>query len=191
MFKLPHYLLMLAFIPSILFAQSKKEVQKYKIKSVTEWTTIYKDGKETPAYKSEFTAFNKEGKTTETTQFNPDGSVKRKETTTYDKNDNKIEETKLDNDQQKEKGTKKITYTYNKNNEKTEEIHYLENKMIKKSVYIYNPLGEKITELNFDETFHLIKKHTYKYSAQSLKIEIKILNGQDVLESVKKYVYEF
>ena len=186
-------LLLLALLPSILFAQKRKEIKKYKIKSVTEWTTLYESGKVSATFKSQYTAFNKEGKTIEDTEFNRDGTLKKKETVTYNKNSDKVEETKFDNEQSqpKEKGTKKISYSYNGDNEKTEEIRFLENKMVKKSVFQYNSLGEKTAELIYDENSKLKKKHLFIYNGQSLKIENKVYNGQDVLESVKKYTYEF
>src|SRR4051812_18043780 len=119
------------FIFSFLFffltsvsAQSKKQIKELKIKTMTETQTLYKDGKESVTYKSDYLVFDKDGNSTTEIEYNSDGSVKRKQTTVYQGKD-KIEEVTEhpndpDNDPQKK--YKRLTWKYNANGDKTEEI---------------------------------------------------------------------
>jgi hypothetical protein len=163
----------LAFVLSLLFsnlifAQSKKDIKKNKIKSITEWNTKFQNGKEV-SFKESFTVFDKNGRTIELTEYTKDGSIKKKESTKYDAYDNKVEENKYENDQNsnssKEK-TKKIIYKYNINNDKIEEEEY-------------------------DGNGKLLKKSIYSYDNKGLKVGKKTYVGDNVLETNRKYVYAY
>jgi hypothetical protein len=183
--------------------KNKKDIKKNKIKSIAEFASIIENGKET-TFKVSYTAFDKNGKSIEETEFNKDGSIQKKGSTKYDSNDNKIEETNFRQKEAKatETGTNaptkanlntRITCKYNANNDKTEENIFDagSGKLISKQVYTYNGKGEKSMETTFDETTKLIKKALYTYNNKSLKTEKKIYNGENVLQETKKYVYEF
>ena len=74
------------------FAQGKKDIKKTKMKSMTEFVTTTENGKEN-TYKAYYVAFNKNSEIVEETEYNNNGSIKKGETTKYDLNNNKIEET--------------------------------------------------------------------------------------------------
>jgi len=176
------------------FAQSKKEVLKKKIKSITENVTVYENGKEA-TYKESYILFNKAGKIIEETTYNKDGSIQKKETFKFDNDKNKLEETYYrDAEEEKKKGveSKKISYKYNVNGDKSEEIEYDgSGKVTKKIVYGYNGLGEKNLETHYNGDGKLLKKAAYTYDNKSLKIKREAYTATNVLESVKKYTYEF
>ncbi len=183
------------FIASGSFAQGKKDVKKYKIKSITEFVSSVENGKEAN-YKAYYIAFNKDGEVLEETEFSSNGAVKKKSTTKFDVNENKTEETFY---QKKKADPSDITihlktvYKYNAHNDKTEaeEIDLNNGKTLKKHVYKYNNQGERNIEETYDTDNKLIKKELFTYDGKGLKTEKKAFNANNVLEMTKKYVYEF
>lgn len=178
---------------SALFAQSKKQVKEMKIKSVTETSVIYKDGKEASTYKSEYTTFDKEGNTTSQIEYNADGSIKRKETTKYagkEKIEEIIEHPTPSTDNGDQKKYKRTTWKLNPKGDKIEEIEYdAAGNVIKKSTCAYNAKGERVFEMEYDGAGKLLKKSAYSYDKNSLRTEKKVYGPGDVLEKHVKYTY--
>src|ERR1044072_4477926 len=166
-------------------AQSKKQIKDLKIKNCTETTTLYEAGKEVSTYKSGYSAFDKEGNTTEEIEYNTDGSVKRRETAKYSGKD-KIEEV-VDERGDKEPGGpsktyKKTTYKYDADGDKTEEVEYdAAGAVIKKTTYAYNKNKDKQFEMVYDGAGKLIKKTVYGYDAKGLKISKTVYGPGDVM----------
>lgn len=190
------FITLLFVVTSIsLSAQSRKQIKEMKIKNCTEMTTLYEGGKETSTYKSGFRTFDKEGNTTEDTEYNQDGSVKRKETAKYSGKD-KIEEV-VDERGDKEAGNssksyKKTTYKYNTDGDKIEEVEYDgAGAVVKKTTYAYNKNKDKQFEMVYDGTGKLIKKTVYGYDAKGLKISKSIYGPGDVLIKMVKYTYGY
>ncbi|MES2285335.1 MAG: hypothetical protein V4547_06565 [Bacteroidota bacterium] len=182
-------------------AQGKKDIKKNKMKSMTEFVTTAENGKEN-TYKAYYVAFNKNSEIIEETEFNSNGSIKKGETTKYDVNNNKIEETYFEqkerktpknNSEQIEKINIKTVYKYNVHNDKTEEdeLDIINAKIIKIHLFSYNKKGEKDAEEIYNSEKKLIKKETFIYNNKGLKVEKKTFNGNNELEITKKYVYEF
>jgi len=193
------------FLFSILLssasAQSKKDIKKNKIKTITEFVSSTENGKEINR-KVSYTVLNKNGKIIEETQYNIDGSIKKRETTKYDNSNNKIEETsfiqkgnKIKKPEPENKANINIkkSYKYNANNDKTEEddTDILTGKLIEKQIISYTRRGEKEMEENYDSENKLVKKTTYAYNNKGLKVEKKTYKGIDLLEETKRYVYEY
>ncbi|MGZ4034897.1 MAG: hypothetical protein ACXVPU_01555 [Bacteroidia bacterium] len=190
-------------ITAFSFAQNKKEIKKNKIKSITEYTSVTENGKEV-VYKDYYYMYDKDGKSVEETEFAKNGSIQKKQSTKYDKNDNKVEETNFHNRELKNSEEKSITEPkqnintrttnkYNANNDKTEEDTFdvSTGKLLNKQMISYNAKGEKILEEFYDGDDKLIKKTTFVYDNKGLKTEKKIFNAENVLQTTKKYVYEF
>ena len=176
-------------------AQSSKKVKALRIKSTTEWIMNYTDGENTPKRKDVFTAFDKEGNTTEKIEYGKDESIKKRQTFKYDGHENLLEEynyeTKADKDS-KENNNKKITWKYNSSDDKTEEnLFDLNGKLLKKTIYSYNKNGDKNSETICDGEGKLIKKSIYIYDSKGLKKEKRTLDAENKLESVKIYDYTF
>ena len=92
----------------------------------------------------------------------------------------------------KEANNKKVTYKYNSSNDKTEEnVYDGEGKLIRKTVFTYNRNGDKSAEVVMDASGKMIKKMIYTYDGKGLKSERKTYNGDNQLESSKKYDYTF
>jgi len=178
-----------------LSAQSKKQIKELKIKNCTENTTLYEGGKESATYKSGFRAFDKDGNTIEDTEYNQDGSVKRKETAKYSGKD-KIEEI-IDERGDKEpdspgRNYRKTTYKYNADGDKTEEVEYdASGAVIKKTTYTYNKNKDKQFEVVYDGAGRQTKKTVYGYDAKNLKISKSIYGPGDVLLKMVKYTYGY
>ena len=182
-------------------AQGKKDIKKTKMKAMAEFVTIPENEKEI-TYKTYYVAFNKNADIIEEVEYYSNGSIKKKVTTKYDSNGNKIEGTCF---QQKErKNTKsnsepieniniKTIYKYNLHNDKIEEdeVDLTTTKLIKKHIFTYNNKGEKNSEETYNSENKMIKKETYTYNNKGLKVEKKTSNENNILENTKKYVYEF
>lgn len=176
-------------------AQSKKQIKEMKIKNCTEMTTLYEGGKETSTYKSGFRTFDKEGNTTEDTEYNQDGSVKRKETAKYS-GKNKTEEVvdqRGDKDPDNAPKTyRKTTFKYDADGDKTEEVEYdAAGAVVKKTTYAYNKNKDKQFEVVYDGAGKLIKKTVYGYDAKGLRISKSIYGPGDVLIKMVKYTYGY
>lgn len=183
------------------FAQGKKDIKKNKMKTITEFVTVIENGNEI-SYKAYYVVFNKNAEIIEEIEYSSNGTIKKKETTKYDVNGNKVEETCF---QQKErKNTKssseqienvnvKTVYKYNAHNDKIEEdeIDLTNAKLIKKHILSYNNKGEKNSEETFNSENKMIKKETFTYNNKGLKVEKKTNTENNILENTKKYVYEF
>jgi hypothetical protein len=188
-------LLFVCMIWSSVFAQSKKKILKYKLKSITEYVTLHENGKEL-TYKESYILYNSDGKVLEETNTNRDGSIRKKETFKYDAGNNKTEATIYHKKEaltdKVEIENKRITFKYNANEEKTEEVEYdSNNKVTKKSIYTYNLQGEKSCEMCYDGEGKLKNKINYTYNSKSLKTKRETYHADNTLESVKIYSYEF
>jgi hypothetical protein len=179
---------------AVLFAQSKKDISKNKIRSVTENVVLYGKGKET-SYKESYTLFNKAGKVLEEVNYNLDGSIHKRDAFKYDNDKNKIEEVvykEAEDERKKPAENKKTISKYNKNGDKIEETEYDgTGKMLGKTIYAYNNFGEKVSELHYDGGGIVNKKVKYTYDNKSLKTTRESFLSDNTLESIKKYAYEF
>lgn len=188
-------LILLCFIVSVASAQSRKQIKEMKIKNCTETTVIYEGGKETATYKSGFRVFDKDGNTTEDTEYNQDGSVKRKETAKY-AGKNKVEEVVDERGDKESSNTpktyKKTTYKYDGDGDKTEEVEYdAAGAVIKKTTYAYNKNKDKQFEMVYDGTGKLLKKTVYGYDTKGLKVSKSVYGPGDVLLKMVKYTYGY
>lgn len=145
---------------NICQAQDKKDIKKYKIKTVTQTITDVSSDKE-KTHKDLFQKYDGNGNTLEEVEFKSDGSIKQKTINTFDNNNNLIQEDKYEDG----KFTERKIYTYNPEGEKTAELIYdSANKLLRKSIYVYNNKGMKIEKKTFDENgkFISLKKYTYE-----------------------------
>ncbi len=178
-----------------LSAQSKKQIKALKIRSTTETTILYKDGKEISNFKSDVATYDVNGNTISEVEYNPDGSVKRKESTKYAGKD-KIEEViehpvPVDNNDAPKK-YKKTTWKYNAAGDKTEEVEYdAGGNVIKKTTFAYNAKADRAFEMEYDGAGKLVKKTAYGYDTKGLKTEKKVFGPGDVLEKYVKYTYTY
>lgn len=186
--------LLFCLILCSLSAQSKKLIKELKIKNCTETTVLYEGGKETSTYRSGFRTFDKEGNTTEDTEYNVNGTVKRKETTKYS-GKNKTEEvvdTRGDTEPNTPKTYKKSTYKYDKDGDKIEEVDYdVNGAVIKKTTFAYNKNKDKLFEIVYDASGKLIKKTAFGYDKKGLKISKTTYGPGDVLIKMVKYTYGY
>ncbi len=178
-----------------LSAQSRKQVKEWRIKSMTETTVVYKDGKETVTYKSQYKVFDKYGNTTQDVEYGQDGSVKRKETTTYtgdgeEKTEEVIERSAPGTSAQPKYERK--TWKYNEKGDETEEVEYdAGGNVIKKITYAYAKSGNRMFEMEYDGAGNLLKKTAYGYDSKGLRTEKKIFGPGDVLLKHVKYTYTY
>lgn len=186
---------LLAFISLTLNAQSKKQIKEMKIKSCTETTVLYIEGKESATFKSAFSTFDKDGNTTEEIQYNQDGSVKRRESAKY-AGKNKTEEVVDSRGEKDTEGNKnnyrKTTYKYNANGDKTEETDYdAAGNVVKRTTYAYTKSGDKQFEVIYDGSGKLVKKIVYGYDNKGLRTSKSTYGPGDVLQKMVKYTYGY
>jgi hypothetical protein len=146
---------------SAVSAQSKKDIRENKIISETSNITAVENGKEV-TYKDSYIVYDKNGNVTEETEYNKDGSIKRKETNKYNANKDKTEEMVFDG---KDKTTHKTTFFYNSGGQKIGEIEYDgDGKILKQSMIIYNANGFKTEKKTYDANKKLISTKKFTYS---------------------------
>jgi hypothetical protein len=176
------------FLVCSVSGQSKKERKKNKIKSNTEWETIYENGKSN-TYKCAYEEFDRDGHSTLAIEYGPDGAILNKLTSRYDNLKNKIEETEFD--AAKKKSVRRI-FKYNAFKDKTEEIEYNgSGAILKKTVFSYDANGNRSTETIYDDSGNLLKKILYKYNGKNLKTEKQTVSDKNVKLSGKKWEYEY
>jgi hypothetical protein len=142
-------------------AQSKKDIRENKIVSETSNTTAVENGKEV-TYKDSYIVYDKNGNVTEETEYNKDGSIKRKETNKYNANKDKTEEVVFDG---KDKTTRKTTFFYNSGGQKIGEIEYDgSGKIVKQSMITYNANGFKTEKKTYDANKKLLSTKKFTYS---------------------------
>jgi len=155
-------LVILLTLPLFVFCQSKKEAKKNKIKSATVWKATTDNGTAV-SIKESYEEYDNNGNTIFKIDYKKDGSIKTKTTLKYDKYQNKIEE---------------------------EESNLKENTIIKR-VFKYNANNDKTEEYEYDSTGKLLKKSIYSYDLKGLKTSKQTFNESNVIESLKKWAYEY
>jgi len=176
---------LISFSPAL--SQSRKEIKKYGLRSVSTSTTINIAGKQ-HTYTDSFERFDREGNIIEEVVYNTDGTIKKKEVRKYNKAGKLLEESKF-----AEKGilVSKQILLYNSANDKISEQLLDGSGKIKEWIkYGYNDLNEKIYENQLDETGKVIKKSVYTYDKNGLRKERKVYNSNDELISVRKYTFK-
>jgi hypothetical protein len=165
--------------------------KKNKVKSTTILQTVYENGKPI-TYKESTETFNKQGKTTMVIEYDKDGTIIRKETTNYDKDQNVIEETFFC---LKTNKNYKKTYKYTVIKDKTplaEEVEYnASGAVIKRISYTYNANGNKASEMVTDANGQLINKVVFLYNSKNLKTFKQTYNKDNAFESIKEWQYEY
>ena len=155
-------ILLIAAFSNLAIAQSKKDVKKYFIKSVTESVTEKVNGSETIRMKS-YKKYDGNGNIIEEADYHKDGTFKSK-----------------------------TIIKFNTKNDATEELITDSNKkVIQHFTHSYNGDNDKATEIEWDDKGKLISKSTYTYNKNGLKTEKKTFNSNNELIAVKKYTYEF
>jgi hypothetical protein len=176
------------FLAFSVSGQSKKERKKNKIKSTTEWETVYAGGKSS-IYKSAYEEFDRDGHSIMNVEYGPDGAVLARQTSKYDSFKNKVEETEFDAAKKKDI---RRTFKYNAFRDKTEEIEYNGSGAIrKKTAYLYDKDGNLSSELITDASGTILKKIAYKYNGKNLKTGKQTLSNQNIPISDKKWEYEY
>ena len=143
-----------------LFAQSKKQVKEFKIKSTTIWKA---DNTNTSPIKKEYEEFDKSGRTTTLIDYKSDGTtIKLKKTTKYNADGDEIEECEYDAN-----GLIKKTITaYKANGDKSSETEYDgKGNIVKKSIYTYDTKGLRLTKQTYNAENVLVsgEKYVYEY----------------------------
>jgi hypothetical protein len=174
-------------------AQSRKQAKEYKIKSTTETTTLFENGKEGVTYKSSYKAFDKDGNVIEEVDYNKDGSTRKRVRTKYagkEKSEEIVENNKSAKDNSEDPKYSRTTWKHNGNGDKVEETQYDQaGNIIQRTTFTYNSKGEKLMELTMDASGKIIRKEIYVYNAKGLKTEKKIYGPNDTLIKVIKYTY--
>ena len=145
---------------NLSFAQSKKNIKKYKIKSITETVTTFEGGKELTR-NDQFTRYDKNGQIIEQIDYDKNGKIKTKTITKYNNLEDKNEETIFDGN----------------------------NKQVLREVYKYDADGEKSEEWHYDDKDELVSKSIYTVK-NGLKIERKMYDTKGKLIQTKKYAYQ-
>jgi hypothetical protein len=142
------------------FAQSKKDIRKNNVKTLTETITTFENGKETTR-NDLIQKFDKKGQVIEETRYDKSGKFKEK-----------------------------VVTKYNNLDDKTEEIIYDANgKQHSREIYKYDAEGDKSEEWHYDDRNELVSKSFYT-TKKGLRIERKTYDMKGKLIQSKKYEYQ-
>jgi hypothetical protein len=170
------------------FAQSKKDIKKYGIKSITTENLEMVNGQE-KKFTDSYERFDSNGNVTEKKEFAKDGSFKSHESYKLNKNGLPVE-TLVYN----EKGaviSKTIT-VYDDEDSKKEEIVYTgTGQLTERTKFIRNSRGEKTSEMTYNAEGKLIRKTVFSYDKNGMRTEKKVYDGNDKLISAKKYIITY
>ena len=171
------------------FAQSKKEVKKFSIKSCTVTITSLDSAGKEKSFTDSYNAFDKNGKVVEEKEFDHNGNFRKHESHKYNKNSDETEWTEFD-----ERGNmvRRTVTEYNSNNDKkTESVYDGKGLLTEKTQFSYNPDGEKISELITDVSGKTMTRSIFVYDKNGLKVARKTYNAARQLIMMKRYAYEF
>ena len=150
------FILSLSFLSS--FAQKKKEVKKYGIRTASSTKTVG-----TKTVKDEKLSFNTSGLLTEEIKYDEEGALVSITRYKYNSEGDVIEETEYD---EKNSLIEKRTTKYNVLSQKTEELIIdKDGKQVKKIIYTYDSKGLRTEKKTYDAGNRLVitKKIVYGY----------------------------
>lgn len=186
-------ILMALLILSLPAAESRagNKERKNKVKSATIMQTDYENGKPV-TYKASYEEFDRNGNTTLYNEFSKTGSMTRKETYLYDKNNDLIEETLFDAASGRNvKKIHKYTLVREKTREEEEDTYNAAGTVVKKVTYTYNANGKTASENVSDSTGRLVRKIYYNYNAKNLRSLKQTLSGTNLPENTREWHYEY
>ena len=147
----------------------KDRVAKAKVKTQTQWTYDYVDGKPSAkGYKSSVTKYNAKGNITEVAKYNAEGKVISLVVYQYDNNDNRVNYERYDGNRDKLQRSQKITYDPKGN--KTREYGY-DGASVYSNTYQYDGNG-KLSEIQYTADNALVEKRQLKYSGNKTEIMV-------------------
>jgi hypothetical protein len=172
-------------------ASAGKKEKKGKIKSTTELLTEYTNGKPV-TYKQSYEEFDKNGNTVQFVEFRKDGSIKHKETFTYDAANNLTDESLIDVPSGKvSHKAHKYTLVRDKYRELEETSYNADGTILKKNVYTYTATAKKASETTYDGNGKLVKKTVFSYNSKDLHTSKQILDESGAIKEDKEWQYVY
>jgi len=128
-------------------------------------------------------SFNSKGSVIEKLWYNPNGTVKSKESFKYNDNGKMIEDSSSDS---------KIIYKYDNKGNNIEENNYnWDGSLFRKVINIYDDKGNNIESNQYFPDGSLDSKYFFKYDNYKNEIEFNWYKGDGSLISSRTYKYEF
>ncbi len=152
--------LLIFFLPSLLFSQSKKELKDAGVISRVENTSKSEKGK-TTNYKESFERYDDNGNKIEAIEYKSNGDIINYTQFEYNDKGKVIKEKRLNPVNSQPKAT--INYEYSEDGKLIKELHYDKNNELKKtSEYLYEN-GLKAIKKTTDSKGKVIETKTYTY----------------------------
>ncbi len=165
-------------------AIKKDRMAKAKVKTQTQWTHEYVDGKPSAkGYKSSVTKYNTKGSILEVTNFNEDGKVILLVVYQYDSKDNRINFEQYQGNREKLQYSQKTMYDAKGN--KIKESGF-DGATLYNNDYKYNSAG-KLVEITYMVENALVEKRKLSYSGN--KTEIQIFDASNNLTFKQENTY--
>ena len=175
------------------FAQSKKQIREYNIRSVTETVMLFENGVQKETYKSLLMSWDKKGNLVEEAAWNRDGSVKYREIRLFD-GEVETEET-LEYPAGKRPSEKplfrKTVSKYADGNRTEQQIFDKEGKLDETTTFTYNGMGDKTGEIVTDAAGQKTGYNTYEYDKKGLRVLKEEFKGDGTVKKKTTYVYTF
>ncbi len=166
-------------------AKERDRMAKAKVKTQTQWTHDYVDGKPSAkGYKSAVTKYNTKGCITEITNYNEEGKVISLIMYQYDSRDNKVNFERYQGNREKLQYSQKAVYDAKGN--KSKEYGYDGNAMYN-NTYRYND-ADKLIEITYTVDNVLVEKRKLNYLGN--KTEIQIFDASNNLTFKQENTYD-
>jgi len=162
----------------------KDRMAKAKVKTQTQWTHEYVDGKPSAkGYKSSVTKYNARGNITEVTNFNKEGKIISLVVYQYDNRENRVNYEQYQGNREKQQFIQKTVYDARGN--KTREYGY-DGVSAFSNTFKYDGDG-KLAEINYTVDNVSQEKRVFKHSGN--KTEILIYNAANTLINKQENTY--
>ena len=165
-------------------AKEKERMAKARVKTQTQWTHDYVDGKPSAkGYKSSVTRYDIKGNITEVINYNETGKIISAVIHQYDSRDKKINLEQYQNNREKLLYSQKTVYDFRGN--KTREYGY-DGATVYSNTYAYD-VNDRLTEINYTMDNVPVEKRKFVYTGN--KTEIMVYDPNNNLTFRQENIY--
>lgn len=175
-----------------LYAQSKKDIRRFRIASVTEVVTEYKNNAPDTTYTHKIFRYDEDGEVILEQEFNKDGSLEYEIIRRYVKG-NEVEEIENFPEGRKKKDPwyEKREREFNAAGDELEEREYnRDGELVKREVYSYDAMGNKVEKQVYKKG-KPDGKTQYTLDKKGLRTAETQLDAEGNIEKTVAYSYEF
>jgi hypothetical protein len=165
-------------------AKEKERITNAKVKTQTQWTYDYVDGKPSAkGYKSAVTKYDAKGNITEVINYDKDGKILLIDIHQYDSRDNKVNFERYKGNREKLQNSQKTAY--DARNKKTREQGF-DGASVYSNTFAYDA-NDRLSEINYTMDNVVVEKRAFIYTGN--KTEIMIFDSKNNLTYKQENTY--